>query len=112
MTKDEIREVYRKSSPRVQLSILAGLAHELTVVARVFYSDSPQGQVVPSDVMIALNELQHQITGQQWHLANKDKERYPEDVFVSILFERSAHPKLENYFLGAFDRVISRLGKA
>jgi hypothetical protein len=93
------------------MSILAGLAHNLTVVARSFYSDSPQGQVVPSDVMIALNELQHQISGQQWHLADEDQKRYPDDVFVNGLFERAANPKLEKDFLRYFERVISRLGK-
>ena len=93
------------------MSILAGLAHNLTVVARSFYSDSPQGQVVPSDVMIALNELQHQISGQLRHLADEDEKRYPDDVFVNILFERAANPKLEKDFLRYFERVISRLGK-
>jgi hypothetical protein len=90
---------------------LAGLAHEMTVVGRSFYSDSPQGQVVPSDVMIALNELQHQITGQQWHLADEDEERYPDDVFVNILFDRAANPRVEKDFLRSFERVVSRLGK-
>ena len=110
MTPEKLRETYCMSPPRVQLSILAGLAHEMTIVGRSFYLDSPQGQRVPSEVMIALNELQHQITGQQRHLADEDLERYPDDVFISILFDRAATLKLERELLRSFERVVSRLG--
>jgi hypothetical protein len=104
VTRSELRDAYCKSSSKAQLSLLSGLAHEMTIVGRSFYSDGP----APSDGMIALNELQHQITGQLRHLVAEDGERYPDDVFVNILFELVAKTELEKDFPRSFERVLSR----
>ena len=73
MTAHELRQLYGRCSPAKQLSILSWLAHEVTVIARMFYSDNgPQGRAAERDVMIALNELQHQLTAQAGHLADLD----------------------------------------
>jgi hypothetical protein len=111
MTSEDIKAQYAKAAPNEQLVILAGLAHEVTIIGRAYYTNGPDGQDAPGPTMIALNELQHQISGQMSHLARNNALRYPDDVFVNILFERAQYGHLEEEFLRGFALVISRGSK-
>jgi hypothetical protein len=105
------RRAYSASSPEVQLSILAELSHELTILLRSFYTDDTQGQHVPAEVAIAINELQHLITGQQRHLSKDEQQRYPDEVFLSILVERGSTSILKSGFSGCITTVVDRFPK-
>lgn len=111
MTAQDIKAHYEKAEPNEQLAILAGLAHEVTTIGRAYYTDGPGGQDAPGPTMIALNELQRQISGQMRHLARNNEARYPDDVLLNILFERAQYGNLEGEFLRGFERVISQGNK-
>src|SRR5262245_27249797 len=109
MDAADLKRAYCALPAEKQISVLAWLAHELTIIGRIFYSDDgPQGRAAERDVLIAINELQHQLAAQIGHLADQELKRYPDDVFMDIVFERSCDTRWADTFLKAFHRVLSR----
>ena len=104
MTKGEFDVLYHQLSPTLQARLLASLSHDLTIVARSY--DGPEGREALSGILVALNELQHQITAQIGHLIGNE-ERYPDDVFVEILFEHAEKSGLMPAFLRSIERVTA-----
>ena len=104
MTRSEFDVLYRGLSPTRQARLLASLGHDLTVVARSYYG--PEGREAPSHILIALNELQHQVTAQIGHLIGNE-DRYPDDVFIQILFEHAEKSGLMPAFLRSIERVAA-----
>src|SRR4051812_45507402 len=67
-----------------KIACLAHLSHELTIVFRGWLLEGATAtQLSP------LNELQHQISSMIRHLSLREPKRYPDDVFIRILFERA-----------------------
>ena len=105
MTRSELALIYRGRPSQNQATFLAHLAHELTIVARASYVQGPNGLEAPPAVLITLNELQHQVSGQLGHLLKGDEKRYPDDEFLDILFGIAEKQKLDADLLRCFETV-------
>ncbi len=75
---------YRALSDQQKIACLASLAHAMTIDARHFVSEEPS-----IEKLAVINELQHQLSSMIGHLSLKDEKRYPDDVFIRILFEKA-----------------------
>src|SRR3954462_14760830 len=86
-----------------KIACLADLSHELTVLFRGWlHEGATAAQLSP------LNELQHQISSMIRHLSLHDTKRYPDDVFIRILFEKAPADILKTRLekaLGSLKRV-------
>lgn len=100
-TKDLFGKVSDDSKPR----LLSLLAHELTIYARGAYSGLASNSEATEKLRV-LNELQHIITGQLAHLLAGESDRYPDDVFINILYEQSRRADCEVDLSCAFKRAF------
>ena len=87
-------------------SLLAALAHELTIVARDTYEAGTENLTCPSR-MRAINEVQHRLTAFLAALLRGDPRRYPDDILVRILLEHPGDVVLERQLAEAFLRTRS-----
>ena len=94
-----------------QAGFLAGLAHELTIVARDTYEAGTENLTYPGR-MRAVNEIQHRLTAFLAALLRGDPKRYPDDILVRILLEHSRDAVLERQLAEAFRRTRSQIGAA
>ncbi len=79
--------IFRKLSLQHQVYTLAMLAYRSTLWAREFYPQLVQDRSEVVERLRAFNELQHQLSQHMVHLLYLEDNRYPDDVFISILFE-------------------------
>ena len=109
MTQREIVSAYAELSPEEQSRTLAKLSSELTLAVRGQYSAAPQlvwsGQGSPVGMF---NELQHKISDQLVALLQARSERYPDDVFVNILFDMSDYNGWANGFARVFTEILQQ----
>ena len=107
MPRENIQRIFLKLSPPQQARVLAQLALNLTVCARAAYP----GQIEDSQAatkLRAFNELQHTITGRLAHLTAEDDRRYPDDVFLDVLFEKSEMGQCQSNLLWAFENALDQ----
>ena len=79
-------KLYTAKLDSVQALFLSALAHRLTIDARSAYG--VEGDTVDNPGQLRkVNELMHRILGQQFKLMRNDTERYPDDIFIRMLFE-------------------------
>jgi hypothetical protein len=109
LTHERIRHLYSQMTPPEQARFLALLALNLTVVARNWYP-TEEGQPAPSEKLIAINELQHTVTGQLVPLLGNDARRYPDDVLINILFEKGRAKDVERHVIAAIRYTYRALG--
>lgn len=86
MNESDFNTAFSSLRPNEQASLLAALAHHLTVCARAI-EPSEAGHEKAMVRLLALNELQQTITGQLLNLITDDNRRYPDHVFADVLFE-------------------------
>jgi len=84
----EIKSVFSSITIEKRVNLLSSLALEITIRARGAYP-THVGEEAEVAKLIALNEIQHTITGQLANMLAKDEARYPDDVFFDILFEKA-----------------------
>jgi hypothetical protein len=82
-------DAYSALAPNKQAIFLAELAFETTVWARGSYLLLTGDDHASAELLTRYNELQHKITAHLMHLLNGNALRYPDEVFVNILFDMS-----------------------
>jgi hypothetical protein len=88
VTANEVTAAFVALTPQRQMQVLSRLAFELTISARCWHpGQADEGVAVRK--LSSLNELQHTVTGQLMHLAAGDGQKYPDPVFVAVLFEKA-----------------------
>jgi hypothetical protein len=85
-----------------KLRMLSILSHNLTICARSAYSSEVDDGLARKRLR-AFNELLHLVTGHLMHILAHDSKRYPDDVFMSILFEEAEIGECEPDLVQAFD---------
>lgn len=102
MTTHEIKPLFLGMSTGQKIRLLALLAHNLTVCARAVALPEVQDALARRK-LLGLNELLHLITAQVMHLICDDEDRYPDDVFMTILLETAAMQRCERDLVQAFE---------
>jgi hypothetical protein len=95
------------SLPELQRAIcFDAFAHELTVTGRdPDLWGNTSGTRRHSDVLAAILEMVHVVTGQVRKLLLKDTERYPDDVVIDIVFDHARRVGVESAIERSFERV-------
>lgn len=101
MTRDEVRTAFLSMLPNKKVRVLSLLAHNLTICARSAYLPEVSDDLARQRLR-GLNELLHVVTSQVWHMVWEDTKRYPDDVFMDILFEKAQMGHCEGDLLQAF----------
>jgi hypothetical protein len=103
---DEMAARYSAISAGAQVELLAVWLHNLSVVARGFYP--PLGEapgIETASRLVALNEVSHQITNGLMRLAG-NRDRYPDNEFLSLVFGRAAHGGCARDTAWAFEQAL------
>ena len=75
-------------SERQQVHFLSRLGHHITILGRDGYEVGGDSLTKP-ELLRTVNELHHQIFGQQGKLLRGDSKRYPDDTLIQGLYERA-----------------------
>ncbi len=108
MVRDQVLECFSGLSLDHKIAALSSLAHLLTVCSRAHYPGQEDSQDAVVRKLMTFNEIQHNVTSQLHHYVGHDSKRYPDDVFLSILFEKATAGECDNELLWAFSRVLER----
>lgn len=84
MELDSMISIFSSFETEEQVSVLATLAFELTILARDTYAVGSEA-VSQSKQLRVYNEMQHKLLGQLCKILSHDKTRYPDDVFFTII---------------------------
>lgn len=105
MDVNETVSLYCKKSELQQIKFLSRLGHQITIFARDTYE--VEGNSLSTPVQLrGINEIMHRILGQQCKLLLGDEGRYPDDIFIRMLFEMAVGCQFEYYMnLGVSDSV-------
>ena len=96
---------YKALSTKNQSRFLARLGLEITVWARAAYLALTAEERLTADLLTGHNELHHKLSAHLMHLLYENELRYPDDVFVNILFDMSKPAKCEEKLAEAFDAL-------
>ena len=96
MDINEILSLYCSDSELQQAKFLSCLAHQITIFARDTYEPDTDALSNPTRLR-CINEMMHRILGQQFKLLLGDRERYPDDVFIKMVFDMAATCGFEDY---------------
>jgi hypothetical protein len=97
MTREQAISQYSALSDIRQIAVLAAIGFEITIDARATYVPGTEDVANPPQLR-RLSEVLHRVLSHIRNLANGHKERYPDDVIVTILWE--AAPKHVQLALG------------
>src|SRR5262245_65251332 len=78
---------YSALSRENKVRFLSRIAHELTGRARDAYETTTSDPQKTAQLLTAYNELGHKIIGEMIHHLEAHHFRYPDDVFVRIIFD-------------------------
>jgi FPC/CPF motif-containing protein YcgG len=90
MTIQEVLDTYVPLNDQAKVVFLTRVSHALTISMRGVY-DSTEDPHQLIERFKGSNELQHQLSSQLRHLHQEDPRRYPDDVFINILVEKSTY---------------------
>jgi hypothetical protein len=93
MTIQEFLDAYVPLNDQTKVAFLARVSHALTISMRGLY-DSTEDPHQLIERFKGANELQHHLSSQLRHHHQKDPKRYPDDVFINILVEKSTHYRI------------------
>lgn len=92
--------LYCNESELQQVKFLSRLGHQITIFARDTYEIDGNSLSDPMQLR-CINEIMHRILGQQFKLLLGDASRYPDDIFIKMVFEMAADCHFEKYlYLG------------
>ena len=111
MNLAQASKTFSAQSPQQQAILLARLSWELTLVGRDAYEVGTEGLTDPARLR-AVNELQHQITQFLRAVLEGDPQRYPDEVFLHIIFESSTDAPLRSQLDGAFNKFVQQMKTA
>jgi hypothetical protein len=86
MTREDAIRKFSALSQDRQIAALASFGYEITLDARGTYVPGADGVEDPPQLR-RLAEVLHRVLSHICHLAQGHKERYPDDVIISILWE-------------------------
>src|SRR5580704_3676599 len=109
MTHGPAQTAYSALPPKGQTRFLAILAHEITVWARNAYPEIEKDREAAVSRLRAFNELQHKVGGQLIPVLEDDPKRYPDDVFVDILFDIARQASCEKQLAQEFEDLRAAL---
>lgn len=107
MIVEEAITIFSGYSLEEKRDFLAGLSHELTIVARDSYEAGGDGLTDPRRMRL-INEVQHSLSGFLWALLRGDSQRYPDNVLVGIILEQPDDEILKRQLNEAFVRLTAR----
>ncbi len=96
MDVNETMSLYCNETESWQVKFLSRLGHQITILARDTYDIDNDSLSNPTQLR-CVNEMMHRILGQQFKLLLDDRSRYPDDVFIKMIFEMAATCDFENY---------------
>ena len=107
MLKSQIKSKFLLLNLEKKISLLSIVIHNLTVSARTYYSKNDNFAPIE---LYTFNEIIHCISSQLSHFISKENERYPDDVFIDILFESVNYRNTDcaNDLDRAFNEAFSR----
>jgi hypothetical protein len=106
MTVDEAIAVFSSYTLTEKEEFLAGLMHELTIIARDSYEVGQDGLTNPQRVR-RVNEVQHRVSAFLWALLRNDLKRYPDDILIKIVLEHPQDAGLEQQLNAAFAKLVT-----
>lgn len=104
----KIKVSYSTFSYDGKTSLLSVLALEITIRARGAYPEETDEKIDPKK-LVGFNEIQHTIMGQLVKMLVKDEARYPDDVFLDILYEKAEDSSCEKDLFIALETAIDRV---
>ena len=102
--KSELTKQFEGLSAPQKLYVLSALAHQITIHARGAYP----GEVTDEQLKVllpTLNEIQHNITSQLSRMLVNDSQRYPDDEFIQIIFEKAETGGCQQELIEAFNSI-------
>lgn len=103
MDVNETVSLYCNESESWQIKFLSRLGHQITILARDTYEADSDSLLNPIQLRCT-NEMMHRILGQQFKLLFGDKGRYPDDVFIKMIFDMASSCDFDKYLsLGIVD---------
>lgn len=107
MAIDELASGYIRLSAAEKICFLAALSFDITLLVRGRYSNEPQlVRSEPDSLVGTLNELQNKVSSQLAAMTQGSLKRYPDDVFIQVLVERSSYGHCEKDLLWAMTKNI------
>jgi hypothetical protein len=106
MSVDEAIAVFSSYSLKEKEEFLAGLMHELTIVARDSYEVGEDSLSNPRRVR-RINEIQHRVSSVLWAMLRNDPNLYPDELIVKIILEHPEDTSLEGQLNTAFARLVA-----
>lgn len=88
-----------------KILVLSCLSHELTVNARGIYPGQVEDHEA-AEKLCTYNEVQHNVTSQLRHMLSNNEKRYPDNVFIDIIFEKARNGGCEGDLIAAFRRSL------
>lgn len=79
----EIKAKYANLDNQDKCTCLNYVAHDLTIFGREFYNSPAQRNLA------TINEIAHILTGEIAKLLRGDKQHYPDEILIEILFEKN-----------------------
>ncbi len=111
MDVNEALSLYRNEPESEQVKFLSRLGHQITIFARDTYEPDTDSLSNPAQLR-CINEMMHRILGQQFKLLLGDCDRYPDDIFIKMIFEMAATCDFESYLsLGINDSFKLCMGQ-
>ena len=111
MDTNEVLASYRSFSELQQAKFLSRLGHQITIFARDTYNTGTEELSNPRQLR-CINELMHKILSQQSKILLGNRNRYPDDIFIKMIFNIAATCGFDNYLLaGANDSMKLCLDK-
>jgi hypothetical protein len=107
MTANEAKQAFLAVPGDRKARVVALVGHNLTICARGAYPGQVEDQVSLSR-LTTFNELQHTITAKLMQLGAAEPNRFPDDAFVDVLFEKAARGKCENALVWALAQAVSQ----
>lgn len=106
-----IKSAFSALSPDNRTFLLSILALEITIRARGAYPGQ-EDEEVGMVKLVGFNEMQHTISGHLEKMLMKDEDRYPDDVFLDILFEKAESSSCARDLLVAIGVAFGRVGSS
>src|SRR5579859_3476499 len=100
MTSEEARMTLSNLSPQRKLQVISLLAHNLTVAARGWYPGQTDDEKAARKLRV-FNELLHTVSAKLMALASGDPQRFPDQGFLDVLFEKAQQEHCESDLLQA-----------
>ncbi len=108
LEKADVVQEYSAVSDADKLRLLASLARNLTASARGVQFDYRSFASIASQKLLAFNDLQEQISTMTVQLLEHDDNRYPDDVFVEVLFDLAEKADVADELAWAFTTALAQ----